>query len=110
MLDESNQPIAFCSAGPRSPHWHRVRDEHLAAHPTCAACGGRAHLNVHHIQPFHLFPDLELDPKNFITLCENPDRHCHIRVGHSWNFSAYNPHVVEDAARELDRLQNRLTA
>lgn len=48
----------------RSPEWPHVREEFLKACPACAACGGTEDLNVHHIQPFHLHPELELDPAN----------------------------------------------
>lgn len=94
---------------PRSPKWHEVRDKFLEQHPTCAACGGRAHLNVHHMKPFHLHPELELEPTNLITLCENPERLCHIRVGHSFAWPAFNPHVVEDSALSLKRIAERLS-
>ena len=80
----------------RSPHWCKVRATHLALFPSCAACGATAHLNVHHVRPFHLHPELELEPTNFITLCMVLD--CHLLVGHGNNFRAYNPDVREDAA------------
>jgi 5-methylcytosine-specific restriction endonuclease McrA len=98
---------------PRSPEWPRVKDEWLAEHPTCAACGGSgdqvsangsrtAPNQVHHKQPYHLFPELELDPSNFITFCEEcggPEDHLH--VGHLGNWENYNPNVEECAAALL---------
>ena len=80
----------------RSGHWTKVRATFLMTNPSCAACGEIKHLNVHHVRPFHLHPDLELDPTNFITLCMSLD--CHLLVGHGGNFRAYNPDVVADAA------------
>jgi 5-methylcytosine-specific restriction endonuclease McrA len=82
----------------RSPKWPATQKRFLKKFPTCAACGGTEKLNVHHKQPFHLFPDLELDPKNLITLCMDGDKDCHIKLGHGDNFKAYNPNVVEDVA------------
>jgi 5-methylcytosine-specific restriction endonuclease McrA len=97
----------LCSLGepPRSPHWPRVRAQWLAHHPTCAACGGTLNIEVHHKKPFHLFPALELDPKNFLTLCEPMGIEHHLKVGHtiggksSWKI--YNVNVVADAATIL---------
>jgi 5-methylcytosine-specific restriction endonuclease McrA len=77
----------------RSPHWPTVQHKHLKKFPTCAACGGNVNLNVHHKQPFHLYPELELEPTNLITLCMDGDKDCHIKLGHGSNFKAYNPHV-----------------
>jgi 5-methylcytosine-specific restriction protein A len=83
----------------RSSHWPKVRAEYLEQHPTCEVCGATEKLNVHHILPFHLHPQLELDPDNLITLCEDEAYvNCHLFVGHLANFRGYNPDVVKDAA------------
>lgn len=86
---------------PRSSKWPSVRDEHLRNHPSCACCGRRDTLNVHHIKPFHLFPDLELVPSNFLTLCEYQSLNCHLFMGHLLSWSAYNPRVIADCKRYL---------
>lgn len=83
----------------RSPHWPTVEHRHRKLHPVCEACGGTMHLNVHHKKPFHLYPELELEPTNLITLCMDGDKDCHIKLGHGGNFKAYNPNVEEDVAR-----------
>jgi hypothetical protein len=80
----------------RSSKWPTVEKKHLKLQPTCAACGGNMHLNVHHKKPFHLFPELELEPTNLITLCMDGDKDCHIKLGHGGSFKAYNPNVEED--------------
>jgi 5-methylcytosine-specific restriction enzyme A len=80
----------------RSPHWAAVRDKFLEENPRCAACDSETHPQVHHMKPFHLHPELELDPSNFITLCMDVNE-CHIKVGHGGSFQAYNPNVKEDA-------------
>ena len=82
----------------RSPHWPTVEHNHLKLHPVCECCGGKEKLNVHHRKPFHLFPELELEPTNLITLCMDPAKDCHIKLGHGGNFKAYNPNVDEDVA------------
>jgi 5-methylcytosine-specific restriction endonuclease McrA len=80
----------------RSPHWPTVQHKHLKLQPNCAVCGGNVNLNVHHKKPFHLFPELELEPTNLITLCMDGDKDCHIKIGHGGSFKAYNPNVEED--------------
>lgn len=92
----------------RSPHWPAVRAAHLRVQPACAYSGATSHLEVHHILPFHLFPDLELDPDNLITLSEHSDvlggMNCHLVIGHFGDWKNYNPGVVHDAARFLAAL------
>lgn len=85
----------------RSPEWPKARAAHLKVQPTCQVCGGTSKLNVHHIRPFHLHPELELDPNNLITLCTgNKTINCHLRFGHWDNFrTKYNPHIIEDASK-----------
>jgi hypothetical protein len=82
----------------RSPKWPQARKQHLTLHPTCALCGGADKLEVHHIVPFHLAPNLELVPENFITLCESLKGgiNCHLAFGHLGNFKSWNVEVVND--------------
>lgn len=82
----------------RSPEWKKTRDNFLEANQTCAACGSKNNLQVHHIQPFHLHPELELEESNLITLCMD-QFDCHLNLGHGDNFKAYNPNVVSDSRK-----------
>lgn len=84
--------------GQRSSKWQSVRDAFIKKHPVCEACGTSENLNVHHVEPFHLKPELELQPKNLMTLC----RKDHYYLGHDpdgpWkpakpNWTRYNPLV-----------------
>lgn len=84
----------------RSSGWPRVEKHFKASSPTCAACGSAVRLQVHHQHPFHLHPELELEPSNLISLCMGP-HDCHILIGHGDNFKAYNPNVAADAAEAL---------
>lgn len=100
---------------PRSPQWPAVRAAHLRKEPTCRACGGKLHLEVHHIEPFHLhqvdparFPvDRELDQTNLITLCESATHNCHLWVGHLGLWASWNTDVRADAAAWLKKVQAR---
>ena len=82
----------------RSPQWHTTRNLHLQLHNRCEACDSTTLLQVHHIKPFHLNPELELDPRNLITLCMS-DFECHLLLGHNDNFQSSNPNVLEDVIR-----------
>ena len=81
----------------RSPQWSAVRNRHLKLHPMCEACGSIDHIQVHHIKPFHLFPELELEPTNLISICEKivadddktNDNH-HLQLGHNGDFHNNN--------------------
>lgn len=79
----------------RSSKWGSVRKAALLANPKCVLCGDASHLQVHHQLPFHLHPELELDPKNLTVLCMGKNE-CHLLVGHGDNFKMYNPYIVVD--------------
>ncbi len=82
----------------RSPEWHRVAMEHRLREPACVACGYKGKkVQVHHIKPFHLHPNLELDPHNLITLCEGRGRDHHLLLGHLDAWDSYNEHIRDDA-------------
>jgi hypothetical protein len=95
--------------GKRSDEWPIVRKQWLKDHPSCAACGETKSLEVHHKQPFHLHPELELDPTNFITLCEivSSGVLCHLKTGHLGSWKSFNVNVVQDAANDLAKIKNR---
>jgi 5-methylcytosine-specific restriction endonuclease McrA len=86
---------------PRSPHWPALERKWRKAHPTCAACGGIDKVQVHHVAPFHLFPALELDETNLISLCMAKGREHHFIIGHARNWHGANPNVRDDAASAL---------
>lgn len=93
---------------PRSSHWPAVEKAVLKANPFCACCGPAKHdkgLQVHHRLPFHYCvalgrPDLEVDPRNLIVLCEteqnDPEANHHLLIGHLGNFKSDNVHVSDD--------------
>jgi len=92
----------------RSPQWDDIRDKYLELNPTCAACGSKEKLQVHHIIPFNINPDLELDTNNLITLCMSLNE-CHLNLGHCDNFSLFNPNIVFDANLFLNsNIQERI--
>ena len=84
-----------------------MQREHLARQPVCQACGGTEALQVHHIQPFHLSPELEMVPDNLITLCEAPGRGCHFMFGHLYSWKSWNENVVKDAAIWRRKIEGR---
>jgi 5-methylcytosine-specific restriction endonuclease McrA len=95
----------------RSPEWAGVAREHLLHEPGCAVCGYTGHgLQVHHIKPFHLYPELELDQRNLITLCEIKGRDHHLLLGHLDDWESYNVHVRNDTKRFHGESARRLRA
>lgn len=88
----------------RSRFWRSVRKKHIKANPTCAACGTRKRLEVHHMKPFALYPELELDRTNLQTLCQRD----HFAVGHLYDYRAYNYWSLEDARQIKNNVNTRL--
>ena len=97
---------------PRSGQWPAVENAHLQQHPACAACGlgqPRQGLQVHHMLPFHFCvklgrPELELDERNLMTLCDETINNHHLLLGHLGDFQSYNPNVKADVAGPLSKL------
>lgn len=83
----------------RSPAWNKVERAFRATHPKCAACDETANVDIHHKFPFHYViacgrPDLELDPRNLVTLCTKPGCQHHLLLGHLDDWESYNPAVI----------------
>ena len=91
----------------RSPQWQTVRKHHLKKYPKCALCEGETKIEVHHIKPFHKYPEIELEPTNLITLCESYSYGicCHRTVGHLGDYKKINPDVVNDASTWNNKLK-----
>jgi 5-methylcytosine-specific restriction enzyme A len=106
VLDKAKGKIPKDSK--RSSKWPKVRKAFILEHNVCAACGETTKLEVHHICPFHLHPELELDPNNLITLCETASKGvvCHMNIGHNGDYKKVNENVVEDSKKMNDRLNN----
>lgn len=93
---------------PRSSGWTKFRNEVVADHPFCAACGGSSLLNVHHIIPFHEDHSKELERSNVIVLCEGSRGvNCHFSLGHSFNWKAFQPDVVKMAKEMFEYYSSR---
>ena len=75
----------------RSMEWKQFRAGIIKAQPTCIICGGCESLEAHHLKPFHLFPELEMEETNIAVLCDKPGRCCHFVWGHFYNWRTYNP-------------------
>lgn len=100
MLSRILNAVGLLGETPRSSRWPALERAFLREHPECAACGTRVHLQVHHEEPFALYPAKELDWGNLITLCMGPNE-CHFRIGHDYDWRKFNRHVRRDAAAAL---------
>jgi hypothetical protein len=78
----------------RSSQWTKVRDEYIKANPDCECCTRKAE-TVHHKRPYHLFPDLELDKSNLMSVCD----HCHLVLLHAGDFRLWMDMPDLEAAR-----------
>lgn len=89
----------------RSSEWNQVRKENIRTY--CELCekkrGFLQPLEVHHIKPFHLYPALELEPSNLITVC----RHCHLYFAHLGSFKSFNIDIKKDALLWSDKRAKR---
>ena len=94
--------LTIAAENPRSGKWPALERGVLQAHPTCAGCGKKATV-VHHVLPFHLWPEKELDPTNFVAVC--PD--CHLHLCHLGDFKSFNPCARLDLARHLAEVKAR---
>lgn len=89
--------------GKRSSDWRKVRDEFVKENPYCAACCTKNKLEVHHIKPYHIAPELELEKTNLITLCRNH----HFTFGHFCDWTSWNIDVEKDVKDYFDRRVER---
>jgi len=80
----------------RHKDWPKIRMEHIKLFGKCYVCRKTKKLQVHHIIPFNIAPDLELNPDNLITLCTN-NMNCHLIFGHKGNYRETNDDCVDDS-------------
>lgn len=87
----------FAGLAIRNPSWvtHNARRAwavtksmraYRQEHPACQYCGRSARVQVHHIEPVSVTPELAADAENFLTLCA---KRCHITIGHAGNYKNY---------------------
>jgi 5-methylcytosine-specific restriction enzyme A len=95
--------------GVRSPQWAAVRKAFLKNNAVCALCGSKTTLEVHHKKPFHLYPELELDPTNLITLCESKKNGvtCHLFFGHLGDYKSFNKTIDKDVKAWNKKLEKK---
>lgn len=90
--------------GVRSSKWRKVRKEHIKWNWKCECCNNLKKLEVHHIVPYHIAPELELDEKNLITLC----RRCHLLIGHLDKWDRHNAEVVKDSKHLNEKITKQI--
>jgi len=74
--------------------YHRAIRNFRKTHKACAWCGRTNRVDVHHIKPVSVAPELAEDENNMIMLCRKPQ--CHLVVGHQGSFrNRYVPNVRE---------------
>ena len=83
MVNRGNKPRRLIS------RWDRAKAQQLEKFPYCQCCGTQDALQVHHVLPKHLFPDLEYELSNLVTLCMSANK-CHLNIGHLGSWNDYN--------------------
>lgn len=72
--------------------WQRCRRAFLKqVGKQCVCCGSKKKIQVHHMKPRHVFPELALVIKNLIALCKD----CHFHIGHLNSYFRYNENVMD---------------
>jgi hypothetical protein len=107
IIDHGHEEAIRTIGVGRSSHWPKIEKAFRAVHPQCACCIVKSvtHIQIHHRFPFHYCvalgrPDLELDPRNLITLCEWPGHTSpshHELIGHLADWKSSNTDVASDA-------------
>lgn len=104
IKERANRPPDYFD---RPQKWQAFRDKFIIG-KTCAACGYEKFLDVHHVLPIHIRPDLEFVESNLLVLCDDKRKDCHHRIGHCFHWKSYNPNAIEDAAASLRSIQGRI--
>ena len=71
----------------RHSKWPALVKRFKAEKRTCVVSGLKTTLEVHHLKPYHLFPELELEWDNLRLIA----RPFHYLFGHFCNWTDYNP-------------------
>ena len=82
----------------RSSRWPALERRTKKSVGACEACGSKKGLQLHHVQPYHLRPDLELEPSNLMVFCMAVlGWECHLYLAHAGSFRGYNASIRVDA-------------
>jgi len=103
MIDFIKDLILGKPFGGRSPQWSGVRNKYIKQNPICAVCGRTKKLEIHHIIPYHVLKEFELEESNLITLC----REHHYFIGHLNSWYSWNKDVAEDAKNWYNKISTR---
>lgn len=88
----------------RSPEWSKTKREFEKLYPkVCEFCGTTKKMNLHHLKPFNLFPDLENDFNNLLWAC----RDCHFIFCHLKFWGSYDLNAKETAKWYRGKIENR---
>lgn len=79
--------------GRRDPRFPARERDFLRRHPACVGCG-RPATTAHHVIPFHVRPDLEMDEGNWAAV----EKDCHYVIGHQRNWRKWNDRFWETVA------------
>ena len=91
--------------GMRASDWPQFRKIHIKN--ACEFCGTKgtvlSPLELHHVLPFHLYENLELDHTNVVTGC----RSCHLKFYHLGSFRSFNEQIKDHIKLFANLIKNR---
>lgn len=100
FLRDFFDPAVFGGAK-RSPKWRQTKKAFAKFSPKICPCGSKKRIQLHHVIPFHIAPELELDFSNLIWLCSK----CHLLIAHLRFFPSWN----EDVRKDMEWLKQKIT-
>jgi len=72
---------------------NKAKAKYIKDNRQCVLCGATDNLEVHHIIPVSVCPELACEPANFMTLCDYGNEGCHCHFGHLGAFIRFNPNL-----------------
>lgn len=85
----------------RHSGWGPASHLYVLRYPSCYVCGrlvwkglkAVCPYSIHHALPFHLYPELEMDEANWVTVCEYRSFNCHFVAGHLLDWRSWNADI-----------------
>ena len=88
-----------------SPEVRKAMESYRKAHPVCEWDECSDEIEVHHIQPVSVRPDLAADTNNMISLGA---KRCHLCVGHAGNYRLHYISNIKEICK-LRKIENDKT-
>jgi len=96
MFNITKLTLNLMALGPKALYQcNKAKRLYIKDNRQCVLCGCTRNLEVHHIIPVSVCPELACEPLNFMTLCDTGNHGCHCHFGHLGAFIRFNPRLQE---------------